>query len=390
MEEIERRVEGWPKANPVRGDEPRYRDLRRKVSKTMGVRYIGSKARVADAIVDLAGSPDGGRFIDAFSGTGSVAKAAANRGWAVTVNDSLPSAVSMSVGAVIGTGNISFARLGGYGPAVEKLNAVTPRAGFLHAEYSPASLEHAGVERKYFTEANAAKLDAMRSLIRSWASNGEIQETEEHLLLADLLQAANGVANISGTYGCFLKNWTSTALRSVSVVPRLLPLRTTDVLATSEDVFSVPTADHDTVYFDPPYTKRQYSAYYHLLETIHAGDSPDVAGVTGLRPWKAKASDFSYKTRALDALTRLLLGTKASRVLLSYSNEGHVPQAQLINALIEAGAVTLHAIQEIGRYRPNSRASEAGDTVYEYVIEVMPVRLNVLVSNEPSGNVASA
>lgn len=356
----------------------------------MGVRYIGSKARVAEAIVDLAGPPDGGRFIDAFSGTGAVAAVAANRGWAVTVNDSLPSAVSMSVGAVVGLGNVSFARLGGYFRAVEMLNAVTPHAGFLHAEYSPASKHHSGVERKYFTEANAAKLDAMRSLIRRWASAGEIDATEEHLLLADLMQAANGVANISGTYGCFLKDWTSTALRSVSAVPRFLPQRTTDVVASVKDVFAVPTTTQDTVYFDPPYTKRQYSAYYHLLETLHAGDSPDVGGVTGLRPWQSKASDFSYKTRALDALTRLVLGTKASRVLLSYSNEGHVHQAHLVNALSEAGSVTLHPIQQIGRYRPNARASAAGDTVSEYVIEVMPVQLNVSAINEPIRSVATA
>jgi adenine-specific DNA-methyltransferase len=370
--------------------DPRDSGIGRKVRKTMGVRYIGSKARVAEAILDLAGSPNGGRFVDAFSGTGAVAAAAANRGWAVTVNDSLPSAVSMSVGAVVGEGNVSFARLGGYALATEQLNAVAPCAGFIYSEYSPASKEHAGVERKYFTEANAAKLDAMRTLIRNWVSDGDIDGTEEHLLLADLMQAANGVANISGTYGCFLKDWTSTALRSVSIVPRLLPRRTTDVNASVEDVFSVQTTPKDTVYFDPPYTKRQYSAYYHLLETLHAGDSPEVRGVTGLRPWRTKASEFSYKTRALDALTRLLLGTAASRVLLSYSNEGHVHQSHLVNALTEAGTVTLHSIQEIGRYRPNASASAAGNTVREYVIEVMPVRLNSSVVKEPIRSTARA
>ena len=356
----------------------------------MGVRYIGSKARVAEAIVDLAGPADGGRFIDAFSGTGSVAAEAASRGWAVTVNDSLPSAVSMSVGAVVGAGNVSFKRLGGYARAIEQLNAVTPQAGFLHAEYSPASKANGDVERKYFTESNAAKLDSMRALIGNWSADGIIETDEEHLLLADLMQAANGVANISGTYGCFLKDWTSTALRPISVRPRVLPHRTTDVVASAGDVFSVRTTTRDTVYFDPPYTKRQYSAYYHLLETLHAGDAPQVGGVTGLRPWQSKASDFCYKSRALDALTRLVLGTKASRVLLSYSNEGHVHQSHLVNALTEAGAVLLHPIREIGRYRPNARASAAGDTVTEYVIEVMPVKLRAATRRESIPSAANA
>ena len=340
----------------------------------MGVRYIGSKARVADAILDLAGSPRGGRFVDAFCGTGSVAAVAASRGWAVTLNDALPSAVAMSIGASVGRGNVPFAAFGGYVSAVEVLNAVRGRPGFLHAEYSPASGLTGDVERRYFTEHNAARLDAMRRQIKAWSDEGSLTRLEHELLLADLLQAANSVANISGTYGCFLKNWSSTALRPVTIQPRELPDRTTDLTSLVGDVTRVPTTRADTVYFDPPYTKRQYSAYYHVLETIHAGDSPKVGGVTGLRPWRDKASDYCYKTRALAALKRLILGTSARQILLSYSNEGHVPREQLINGLSEAGTVSPHEIKTIGRYRPNAQASANADTVDEFVIEVLPIQ----------------
>lgn len=348
----------------------------------MGIRYIGSKARVADAILDLAGDCMSGRFVDAFSGTGSVASAAAARGWNVTVNDSLPSAVAMSVGAVVGIKNVPFASVGGYDTALTILNEVSGRPGFIHAQYSPASGVTGEVERRYFTEANAARLDAMREHIRKWSDDGMITWTEEQLLLADLMQAANSVANISGTYGCFLKHWTSSALKTVAVKPRLLPSQATDFKAVVGDVFDLTTTDADTVYYDPPYTKRQYSAYYHLLETLHAGDAPEIGGVTGLRPWQEKASDFCYKTRALDALTRLIMGTRARRILLSYSTEGHVAKDHLVNALTEAGQVTVHEIKTIGRYRPNAQASASGDTVDEYVIEINPVNLNVMVSPE--------
>lgn len=342
----------------------------------VGVRYIGSKARVAELIVDLAGDPTpGGRFVDAFSGTGSVAAAAAARGWAVTLNDQLPSAIAMSVGAVIGTGNVAFEALGGYRGAIAALNDEPGRPGFIHAEYSPASAQTGSIERRYFTMENAARLDAMRARVRAWSEAGQLTYSEEQLLLADLMQAANSVANISGTYGCFLKNWTSVALRPVTVTARPLPIRATEFVATTSDVFDVAATEEDTVYLDPPYTKRQYSAYYHLLETLHAGDSPEVGGVTGLRPWRDRASVFCYKVKALDALTKLILGLNARRVLLSYSTEGHVPKELLINALSEAGRVTVHELSSIGRYRPNAAASAAGDTVEEYVIEVEPVRL---------------
>lgn len=342
----------------------------------MGVRYIGSKARVADAILDLAATPYSGRFIDAFCGTGAVASAAASRGWRVTLNDALQSAVSMSIGATVGVGNVPFESFGGYSTAISQLDEVPGKPGFIHAEYSPASALHGGVERRYFTEPNAARLDAMRAQIQSWSDDGRLTKIEEELLLADLLLAANRVANISGTYGCFLKNWTGTALRSVQITERVLPHRTTDIEAIVGDVNMLASNFDDTVYFDPPYTKRQYSAYYHLLETLHAGDSPDVGGVTGLRPWKDKASDFCYKTRALSALTRLVHSTPASQILLSYSNEGHVPREYLIDALSAAGKVTLHEIETIGRYRPNAQASATADTVDEYLIEIQPAIQN--------------
>lgn len=339
----------------------------------MGVRYIGSKVRVANMIVDLAGDPQDGRFVDAFSGTGAVAAAAAGRGWPVALNDALPSAVAMSIGATVGRGNVPFEGLGGYARAIALLNAVAGQPGFLHAEYSPASALTGPAERRYFTEDNAARLDAMRAQIGSWSQAGLTTAVERELLIADLMQAANSVANISGTYGCFLKDWSPNALRPVRIRERELPSRTTDLDATVGDVFAVTTTEKDTVYLDPPYTKRQYSAYYHVLETIHAGDAPEVGGVTGLRPWRDKASDFCYKTRALDALTRLILGTTARQILLSYSNEGHVPREHLINALGEAGRVTVHEVKTIGRYRPNARASAKAQSVDEYVIRVEPV-----------------
>ena len=51
----------------------------------MGYRYIGSKARIADEIIEYvketATMESGGFFVDAFSGTGVVAEKAAQIGW---------------------------------------------------------------------------------------------------------------------------------------------------------------------------------------------------------------------------------------------------------------------------------------------------------------------
>ena len=68
----------------------------------MAVRYIGSKARVVDRILDIVGPPsaEGGYFVDAFTGTGAVAAAAAKAGWSVRINDNLFSATLLAAARV--------------------------------------------------------------------------------------------------------------------------------------------------------------------------------------------------------------------------------------------------------------------------------------------------
>jgi adenine-specific DNA-methyltransferase len=124
------------------------------------------------------------------------------------------------------------------------------------------------------------------------------------------------------------------------------------------------------VYLDPPYTKRQYASYYHILETVALGDEPKVEGVAGLRPWKNLASDFCYKTRALKTLSRLVQSLKAQTVLLSYSSEGHIGMQDMKTELSKIGMSTMHPLGAIGRYRPNKVASSTASDVNEFLVVV--------------------
>jgi adenine-specific DNA-methyltransferase len=337
----------------------------------MGTRYIGSKLRISDLIIDIAGPPAGsGRFIDAFCGTGAVSHAASDKGWDILANDFLKSAGVMAGAGLIQSEQVSFENLGGYKSTVSKLNALAPQPGFFHKEYSPASMKHVGLERRYFTEINAAKIDAIRTQIANWKIASEISDVEENLLLGDLVIAVNGVANISGTYGCFLSTWTASSKKNFEMKPRILSTSKSSWEIQNVDVFNLAAKEDDLVYFDPPYTKRQYAAYYHLLETLVIGDKPVVSGVTGLRPWQDRSSIFCYKKKALDGLVRLIDETPCRRILLSYSNEGHVTQGDLEIELSKIGHLEVHQVNTIGRYRPNSSASSAGGSVNEFVIEI--------------------
>lgn len=345
----------------------------------MSIRYIGSKARIATDIIEEIGAPNNadGFFIDGFAGTGIVSQAAASCGWKVRLNDSLYSASILSSARLLGSDNLDFSELGGYGAAIRALNSIAPEEGFISRSYSPAAKNYCGEERRYFTEDNARHIDSARKTIGIWKDEGKIGESELTILLADLMEAANHVANTAGTYGCFLSTWNSNAKKPMKIRQRRIP----SVGATFEryncDVLDVPSSSNDIAYLDPPYTKRQYASYYHILETIAYGDSPKIAGVAGLRPWKSKASDYCYKTKALNALIHCVNSTQAKRVYLSYSSQGHVELGKLVDGLSRLGPTEVVWRGDIGRYRPNKTASEQGGLVSEYLISVQKATSSV-------------
>lgn len=336
----------------------------------MTFRYIGSKARLAEQLRKHIGAWDGGVFVDAFCGTGAVAEIASSLGWPTLLNDHLVSSATMAAARLISSREARFNALGGYLEAVARLNRAVPVEGFIWREYSPASVQFCGIERRYFTEENARRIDGSRRQLAVWKDEGLLNSNEERVLIADLLGAVNRCANIAGTYGCFLSKWTAQSNTAFSVQARTLKPNAAPTEMLVGDVSDIRVGKDDVVYLDPPYTKRQYAAYYHLLETVAAGDEPVVEGVAGLRPWKDRASDFCYKVRALRALTDLIAGLPARKILLSYSSEGHIDITDLKPALNAMGRVSVIALQDIGRYRPNVQASAAGAEVKEYLIVI--------------------
>ncbi|EKN4560746.1 DNA adenine methylase, partial [Salmonella enterica] len=323
----------------------------------MSFRYIGSKARLVDQLGKFFGKPcsKDAYFIDAFCGTGSVAEAAAELGWNIRINDILYSAVITSEARLMSSHQVPFKNLGGYEKTIEKLNAVALEPGFIWRAYSPASLEFYGIERKYFSENNAIKIDSIRRQIKEWKNSAMISNTEERFLIADLLKAANKIANIAGTFGCFLSKWTPQSQGTLKLERRELKDYNINIDISIGDAFSVKNRIYDLVYLDPPYTKRQYASYYHILETISFGDEPKVEGVAGLRPWKDKASAFCYKRKALITLTNLVSVIQAKKILVSYSNDGHIKIDEMTEAFNKLGMVKVISLGKINRYEPNKK-----------------------------------
>lgn len=333
----------------------------------MGYRYIGSKARIVERIIDNLDVYQGqGRFIDAFCGMGHVAVAAADKGWPVLVNDQMMYAGFIAKARLMDSTSISFGNMGSYEETIDRLNELDGREGYFWREYSPASANEIGIERKYFTEANAKKIDAIRLQIMEWHQNNVISEDEHILLLVNLMEAANTVANIAGTYGCFLSKWSSQSQQTLLLKASQLKKGKIDILMSCDDVMNVENNVNDVVYLDPPYTKRQYASYYHILETIAHEDEPVVEGVAGLRPWKEKSSNFCYKIKALNAMVQLVNRIRAKKILISYSNDGHININELFREMEHLGETTIIELDTLNRYK--SYINVDNTSVKEYLL----------------------
>ena len=65
----------------------------------------------------------------------------------------------------------------------------------------------------------------------------------------------------------------------------------------------------------------------------------------------------------------LATSQRANRVLISYSNDGHIQLNQLVGELEKTGTVEVVELGAIGRYRPNAVASSHKPEVKEYLID---------------------
>ncbi len=337
--------------------------------------YLGNKAGLGHEIVQIATRliDPGTHVTDLFAGTASVSMAFAKAGFGVTANDILPLSTTWSRARLLGaqaTFDGLTAVLGPLGrdplkTVVASLRTLPGVDGWVTANYSPMSVETAGVARSYITTSNAQKIDAIRHQLREWRPL--LTEVEYAVLMTSLLEAITAVSNIAGTYGCYLKKWKESALQPLT----LLPFRDTAPTAgehrvvTSDAEQLASSVTSDLAYADPPYTKRQYAAYYHLLNTIASDAEPTLSGSTGLPDWHPLASDWCYKRKASQALERLAANCAARILILSYSSDGHIPDEVIREVLGRYGIVRVYEFER-RRYR-SSRLEHKASTVFERI-----------------------
>ncbi len=341
----------------------------------MSYRYIGNKTRFLPTLLSVIRDlvRPGATVADLMCGTAAVSEALRRGGYRVVASDIMTYAVQHATVRLTLTKPPDFAGVGGpsYPMLLAELHQLPPVQGLMYREYSPAGAPRAGcAPRSYLSPANAAHVDAINARLGEWEREGRLTSPERALLRHDLILAVNRVANIAGTYGHFRSKWGNGALSPLTLLPsEFVPEQAAGhriLQGRAEDVSTEIAAD--LCYLDPPYTKRQYAANYHLIETLARGDEPEAVGVSGLRPWRDQYSNFCSKLRLRDAFRVIITSMHCSHYLISYSADGLLSKAELHHFLSQFGKVELMEF-DYPRFRSND--SPLGLTGTEYLFHLV-------------------
>ncbi len=396
----------------------------------------GNKLRMTRTLyaIAVAKLPQGSPILDIMSGTGVVTRMLARR-HSVTSNDANPYAALLtrvqSI-AFAGDGEREASTLldelsepwSAHARALRDRYAAALDAEerFLHGELNEASLERyiafirdaipaaekdgptragdlvtARYANAYFGIAQAIEIDAIRVAIDTLKSKDEVRR---ELCLAALILAActcnpgphfaqprkvNSHASLRNVVERRARSvgWEfEVALRRLASrepLPRFLGPTTCSDWRVALDAFDRANRASDvrTVYLDPPYSKLQYSRYYHVLNVILANDYPPIFGAGRYPPRSYRfSSRFEYQPSMAKREFDEIIGRCANYgvgLMISYGERGFVPIDELVE-MVSSRYRSVDVFSEPLRHHSQGRslADVGGGRVTEFVIVAKP------------------
>ncbi|MCX6763214.1 MAG: DNA adenine methylase, partial [Candidatus Moranbacteria bacterium] len=167
---------------------------------------------------------------------------------------------------------------------------------------------------KYFSKNSAKTIGFIRESIEKNKKN--LTKREYFMLIASLLYSIDKIANTVGHYDAYFKK---DYINDDFFMKPIDPIDVADVSIFKEDTnILAKKIKADIVYIDPPYNSRQYSRFYHVLETLTKWDKPNLYGVA-LKPEAENMSDYC-RANAKDKFAELVNDLDARYLVVSYNN----------------------------------------------------------------------
>lgn len=325
--------------------------------------YIGSKHSLLDflhdTISEVTGFKEGDEFTfaDLFAGTGAVGTSYRKKGCNVISND-------IQYYSYVLNRHYIENSLSPDNELLEYMNTLKGIKGFIYNNYCSGS----GSGRNYFTDSNGMRCDAMRSELERLYREKKIDSSVYFHFLASIINSIDKYANTASVYGAFLKHTKKSAERNFRL--ELLPvINGKKGKAYNENISTlIKKISGDVLYLDPPYNARQYSANYHVLETIAKYDNPVLHGKTGLRDYTNQKSEFCSSKTAENVFRNLIADADFKYIFLSYNNEGIMPLEAIKKIMSEFGEYQCYT-KQYRRFKAdkNENRNIKSDSTVEYL-----------------------
>jgi len=255
-------------------------------------RYIGSKQKLVSWIFSVIKQEcEGASFADVFAGTGVVAAVAAEHFEKIIVNDFLH---SNNVIYQAFFNNVPYNQ--------EKINNIIRNYNNVNGEDLEDNYFSLNFGGKYFSKNSSKIIGFIRENIEENKKN--LTDKEYNILLTSLLYSIDKIANTVGHYDAYFKK---NFIEDKFFMKPIETIKTKNISIYQKDTnLLAKEIKADIVYVDPPYNSRQYSRFYHVLETLTKWDKPKLYGVA-LKPESENMSDYC-RTQAKQRRAKLVRG----------------------------------------------------------------------------------
>jgi adenine-specific DNA-methyltransferase len=267
-------------------------------------RYIGNKYKLIEWIFSILDKECKGKsFTDIFAGTGVVSAVASKHFDEVILNDFLFSNHS-----------IYKAFFGVDAWDQDKIINIIKNYNNINGEDLDENYFSINFGGKFFSKNSAKIIGFVRENIEE--NRKKLTEREYHMLISSLLYSVDKIANTVGHYDAYFKK---ESVEDNFFMRPIDPIEVKSVSIFREDANSLAKRiKTDIVYIDPPYNSRQYSRFYHVLETLTKWDKPKLHGVA-LKPEPENMSDYC-RVSARDRFAELVNDINAKYLVVSYNN----------------------------------------------------------------------
>lgn len=271
-------------------------------------RYTGNKYKLMDwikASLSLYCS-DSHSFFDVFAGTGVVTAGCLDMYDEFFINDFLYSN-TLIYNAFMGSENINLETLQNVAKQYQELNTAGIEGNYVSENFGD----------KYFSYNDAKLIGHIRQKISDLLSTGEVNQREHDILLASLMYSFDKISNTVGHYEAYIKGHEIHDRFKFNLISPIRHNKKVHIFREDSNVLCKKIIA-DIAFIDPPYNSRQYSRFYHVLETITKWDKPELNGVA-CKPKEENMSNYC-RNNAPVIFKDLIDNLQVKYIAVTYNN----------------------------------------------------------------------